>query len=292
VIPAVGDEEIDSWLNPLWKAVYPAKGEFRRSEPCFRGMTTVLNRPDGPEISVKPGVVTPHSGAHRVVWWDPLALKLGVEANYGFRQEEVLADESPASLATYEQWRTARTEEIAKGGRLAFDIFSPSETTQPPQGSIEEISVAEVARPAGRALGSHFGSLVHAVLRDIDFAATREAIEAQVDLQARIGAVMDEERLAAADAVAAALAHPLLDAARRAARLHREWPMRFRSGERLLEGIIDLAYFDGDTWHIVDYKTDADFTARRRHYETQLRWYVHAAAQLTKRPVRGWLLRI
>ena len=95
-----------------------------------------------------------------------------------------------------------------------------------------------------------------------------------------------------ADAVAAALTHPLLDAARRAARLHREWPIRFRSGERLLEGIIDLAYFDGDTWHIVDYKTDADFTARRRHYETQLRWYVHAAAQLTKRPVRGWLLRI
>ena len=301
VVPAVGDQEIDSWLNPLWKAIYPAKGEFRRSDPTPDGCppfkdSTVLNRPAeidrGPEPSVRPGLVTPFAGAHRVVWWDPLALNLGVEANYGFRQEEVLAGESPASLIAYELWRAARTEEIAKGGRLAFDIFSPSETTQPPQGPIDGIRFAEVARPAGRSFGSHFGTLVHAVLRDIDFAATREAIDAQVELQARITGTVEEESRAAADAVAAALAHPLLAAARTAPRVHREWPMRFRSGERLLEGIIDLAYFDGAMWHIVDYKTDADFAARRRHYETQLRWYVHAVAQLTAQPAQGWLLRL
>ena len=301
VVPAVGDGDIDSWLNPLWKALYPDKSEFRRSEPGPAGCppfgsATVFNRPAefdrGPELSVKPGLVTPFAGAHRVVWWDPLALRLGVEANYGFRQEEVLADESPASLNAYRQWRQTRGEEIAKGARLAFDIFSPSETTQPPSGAAEEIGVAEVARPAGRSFGSRFGTLVHAVLRDIDFAATRETIEAQVELLARIGGTTEEERQAAAQAVAAALTHPLLESARRAARVHREWPMHFRAGGRLLEGVIDLAYFDGVTWHIVDYKTDADFAARRRHYETQLRWYVHGAAQLTKQPARGWLLRL
>ncbi len=301
VVPAVGDEEINSWLNPLWKAIYPAKSEFRRSDPTPDGCppfkdSSVLNRPPeidrGPDQSVRPGVVTPFAGAHRVVWWDPLALKLGVEAHYGFRQEEVLADESPASLIAYEQWRAARNEEIAKGSLLAFDIFSPSETTQPPQGSSGEIGFAEVDRPAGRAFGSHFGTLVHAVLRDINFGAEREAIDSQVELQARITGAGEEESRAAADAVAAALAHPLLEAAQIAPRIHREWPMRFRTGERLLEGIIDLAYFDGATWQIVDYKTDADFAARRRHYETQLRWYAHAVAELTGQPAQGWLLRL
>jgi ATP-dependent exoDNAse (exonuclease V) beta subunit len=260
------------------------------------GSSTVFNRPPeldrGPECSVKPGIVTPFAGTHQVVWWDPQALRLDVEANYGFRQEEVLADESPASLAAYQQWRQARDSEIAQGSRPAFDIFTPSETSQPPPDSTEEITVAEVARPAGRAFGARFGMLVHAVLRDIDFSATRETIEGQVELQARLTGVLEDERRAAVDAVVAALAHPLLDGARRAARVHREWPMRFLTGERLLEGIIDLAYFDGIAWQIVDYKTDADFHARRRHYETQLRWYVHAAAQLTKQPVRGWLFRI
>ena len=301
VVPVVGDSEIDSWLNPLWKAIYPAKGEFRRSEPAPEGCppfgdTTVFNRPQeidrGPDPSVRPGLVTPFAGAHRVVWWDPRALRLGVEANYGFRQEEVLAGDSAAGLAAYEQWRSGRADEIAKGSRLAFDIFSPSETTQPPQGSTEEIGIAEIARPAGRSFGSHFGTLVHAVLRDIDFGASREAVEAQVELQSRIMGARDDERQAAVEAVVAALAHPLLQAAHQAPRQHREWPMHFRTGERLLEGIIDLAYFDGATWHVVDYKTDADFAAKRRHYETQLRWYVHGAAHLTKQPARGWLLRL
>ena len=301
VVPAVGDESIDSWLNPLWTALYPAKGEFRRSElappscPPFRG-ASVLSRPPelerGPESSVKPGLVTPFAGAHRVVWWDPSTLKLGVEANYGFRQEEVLSGEAPASLTTYDQWRAAREAEIAQGIRPSFDIFTPSETSQPPQGPAAGVGIAEVPRPAGRAFGSRFGTLVHAVMRDVDLGATREAVEAQIELHARITGPLDEERKAAVEAVTAALAHPLLDAARRAPRVHREWPLRFRTGDRLLEGIIDLAYFDGAGWHIIDYKTDADFAARRRHYETQLRWYVQAASELTKQPVRGWLLRL
>ena len=301
VVPAVGDGDIDSWLNPLWKAVYPDKAGFRRSDPHAPGCppfgeASVLNRPAeidrGPEPSVRPGSVAPFAGAHSLVWWDPSVLRLGVEANYGVRQEEVLADESTASLDAYEQWRGTRAAGIARGSRVAFDIFSPSETTQPPAGADEEIGVAEVARPVGRAFGSRFGSLVHAVLRDVDFAASRETVEAQVELQGRITGMPDEEREAAIEAVTAALAHPVMMAARSAPRVHREWPMRFRSGDRLMEGIVDLAYFDGATWHIVDYKTDADFAARRRHYETQLRWYLHGAARLTGQPVRGWLLRI
>ncbi|MCC6536555.1 MAG: UvrD-helicase domain-containing protein [Bryobacterales bacterium] len=305
VVPAVGDEEVqDSWLAPLWRAVYPEKGTFRRSEPqaegCPRfGESTVLSRPPelnrGSEMSVRPGVVTPAAGAHRLVWWDPGALKLGVEANYGFRQEEVLAgDEEGASLAAYEAWRARRETVAASGAVPAFTIFSPSEAIEAPPGTVQvDVAEARVAAASPRTFGSHFGVLLHVVMRDIDFRASRDAIEAQVELQGRIMGAPDEERAAAVEAVAAALAHPLLRAAAAAPRVHREWPVRFRAADgRLLEGIVDLAYFDGAAWHIVDYKTDADFHSRRRHYETQLRWYVQAAAQLTNQSARGWLLRV
>ena len=132
-------------------------------------------------------------------------------------QEEVLAGDSAAGLAAYEKWRSGRAEEIAKGSRLAFDIFSPSETTQPPQGSSEEIGIAEIARPAGRSFGSHFGTLVHAVLRDIDFGAGREAVEAQVELQSRIMGARDDERQAAVEAVVVSEARVSIDRAWRRA---------------------------------------------------------------------------
>ena len=305
VVPAVGDEELDCWLGPLWKAIYPARGTFRRSETtvpgCPRfGESTVLNRPleydRGGEMSVRPGLVTPFAGSHRVVWWDPRALRLDVEANFGFRQEEILAPGagSAGSLAAFEAWSSERDQVSLRGRLPSFDIFTPSETNEPPpEASRLEVGVAEVVRPLTRPFGPRFGSLIHAVLRDIAWDAARDTVEAQVELQGRVFGAGGEERQAAVEAVAAALGHPLLTAARTAPRVHREWPLSFQSANgRLLEGIIDLAYFDGAAWQIVDYKTDADFPARRRHYETQLRWYVHAVGQLTSQPARGWLLRI
>jgi ATP-dependent exoDNAse (exonuclease V) beta subunit len=61
---------------------------------------------------------------------------------------------------------------------------------------------------------------------------------------------------------------------------------------RVLEGVIDLAFEAEGRWHIVDFKTDADVAANRIHYERQLRWYSLALSRLNNAPVRAHLLSI
>jgi len=61
---------------------------------------------------------------------------------------------------------------------------------------------------------------------------------------------------------------------------------------RLLEGVIDMAYSDGSSWIIVDFKTDADVGERRAQYERQLQWYAYALAQLSGMPARAFLLSV
>ena len=41
---------------------------------------------------------------------------------------------------------------------------------------------------------------------------------------------------------------------------------------------------------VVDFKTDADLPARRRHYEVQLSWYIYALSSITRTAARGVLL--
>jgi ATP-dependent helicase/nuclease subunit A len=70
-------------------------------------------------------------------------------------------------------------------------------------------------------------------------------------------------------------------------------PVVLRTGDgRTLEGIIDVAYLQGDGWTILDFKTDADFGPKRLHYERQLRWYALALNRLTGLPVAANLLGI
>jgi ATP-dependent exoDNAse (exonuclease V) beta subunit len=40
-----------------------------------------------------------------------------------------------------------------------------------------------------------------------------------------------------------------------AQRMHREYPVTYESNGELCEGLLDLAWFDGNRWTVVDYKT-------------------------------------
>jgi ATP-dependent helicase/nuclease subunit A len=81
VIPAVGDEPFpaDSWLQPLYKALYPTRANWRESHPALGcpkfGDSSVVSRPldydRQPEFSVRPGLIQPEAGTHEVMWWDP-----------------------------------------------------------------------------------------------------------------------------------------------------------------------------------------------------------------------------
>jgi ATP-dependent helicase/nuclease subunit A len=130
-------------------------------------------------------------------------------------------------------------------------------------------------------------------MRDVPLTADRTAIEQLIDWNARVLGSPEQERDAALAAVESALAHPLLDRARRAARCHREYPLVLKLEDGgLLEGVIDLAFVENERWVIVDFKTDAETSEGRAQYERQLQWYGFALSRITSMPAQAWLLRI
>jgi ATP-dependent helicase/nuclease subunit A len=302
VVPAVGDGPFPdrSWLSPLDHALYPARNAWRKSQrdvdgcPKF-GQMSVLERPrdydNQEEASVRPGRITPSVGTHDVVWWDPHVLQLGAEADFGVRQEVHLREDGGAALAAYVAWREQRTRVVAVGGEARMDVVRPSETTlvPPEAAAVAYFEIARSNRPGGRG----FGALVHDTLRDVALNATPEQIEAVAALHARVLGVSSADARAAGEAVEAALQHPILQSARAAKRCHREYPFTLPlEGKGLMEGVIDLAYFNEDAWVVVDFKTDANIASQRAKYERQVQWYAYALMKLTGLRATGVLLRL
>ena len=186
VAPAVGDEELDGWLSPLSKTLYPAHDRHREATiaagcPKF-GEASVLDRPyfTREECSVKPGLHVPRQGGHTVVWWDPRALKLAPPANLGLRQQEILtadgASTDSPSLARYRRWREQSDQVTAVARSKQFDVFTATEAIQGPQDFAVEIMIDSVERAAHRPAGARFGTLVHTMLRDAPLDAGSETL--------------------------------------------------------------------------------------------------------------------
>jgi len=305
VIPAVGDEERDGWLAPLNKAIYPPRDRRRAQAaaqgcPPFAGDRTVMQRPfdfNQPEDSVRPGLHVPQAGDHQVVWWDPASLRLNVRSGFGLRREDILASEPAAradeGIARHRQWKTERQQAIEAGSMPAFRIVSPGDGLEdPPERRAVHVQSVSAAAPrmAGKSHGRRFGTLVHAVVRDLDLRGTPAQIAALAGVHGRLLNAPRDETDGAAAAVVAAWAHPLLERARAASRSYRELPIDLRlDDDRLLEGILDLAFLESDRWIVVDFKTDTTAWAR---YERQLQWYVYALAKLTGRDAAGYLLQV
>ena len=297
VVPAVGDKEMDGWLEPLNRAVYPTVSEYRNACaaagcPQF-GPATVLDRPfplSQPEPSIKPGLHSPQAGEHQVVWWDPAKLRLRVDSKLGLRAFELLQGDPGPSAEAYQCWQQARRQAIERGSKPDYDILNPSDMTEAPDSdSTLEVLAADVA--GVHPTGSRFGVLVHAVLRDAGF--DLNAVDPLARLHGRIFGATPEESEAASEAIRKALSTPLLERARTAARCQREVPVRLRvAGNRMIEGVIDLMFLESGTWHIVDFKTGVDFRAHRAQYERQLRWYATAVGRLFGQQVVCHLLAV
>jgi ATP-dependent exoDNAse (exonuclease V) beta subunit len=254
VVPAVGDAPFEGWLAPLNKALY-----------------TVRN-------------------AQSVVRWHSSRLRLNVNQDHGLRDVDVLkaGGKGEESLAAYRDWRDHRARTIDGSARPEFDIAQVTGIlNEPPEHSVSFASVSAVEpRPTGR----RFGTLVHAVLRDVPPAATKEEIEALTAMHARIVSADAGETSAASLAVAAVLDHEIWRAASTSSNMHRELPVTLNLGEgRLLEGVLDLAYRDTNGWVVVDYKTD---DSNQEIYIRQLRWYLHALSLAKGAPARGILLQV
>jgi ATP-dependent exoDNAse (exonuclease V) beta subunit len=153
-----------------------------------------------------------------------------------------------------------------------------------------------VARLAGRPAGPRFGDLVHRVLRDVPLAAERVVVDRLARAHGRALMAPPGEVAAAGEAVARALAHPVLRRAAAAPEVRRELPLCIRRDDgSLLEGVIDLLFREGAAadarWVVVDFKTDAEGEAAER-YRTQLGWYAWAVGRMTGAPASAILMRV
>jgi ATP-dependent exoDNAse (exonuclease V) beta subunit len=317
VVPGLGDLDANDemalgWLQVLNPVIYPAKEARRASErvpgcPDF-GNDTVRERPEscpfGPGRSVQPGL---HRGSGApVVWWDPMKLVLDVQEQVGLRQERILAADNGEIVATegieaHARWQTRREQTLKAGStpmmRVAVVTALAAAGRTParqPEIRVEEVALDRTTRPGGR----RFGLLVHATLAAVELAADAEDVRIVTRAQGRLFGSSDEEVKAAAAAVSATLAHPLLQRAADAAQsgeLRRETPVLVRIEDgSLAEGVIDLGFREvgvgGPQWTIIDFKTDRELGDSQSRYRTQVGLYAEAVAKATGEGAHGVIL--
>jgi ATP-dependent exoDNAse (exonuclease V) beta subunit len=332
VVPAIGDGPYEGgWLDPLMRAIYPAETDRRSPKPAkgvplFKSKDTVLNRPDGDPAT--PLTVAPGSyslGTHSVSWWDPRALRLGVESSFGLRRDDLIVKDGDMfaveeRLAEYEKWRDSKAEVMtrastpsirfvtatawaAEAAKLGIDTVFATRAPDGENDAVEgvasvfrrnEIEIVAIAGAESRPRGPRFGSLVHAVLATIPLDADATLVERAASTCGRLLAeVTSEETRAAVGVVTAVLRHDLLDRARASASVQRETPVTWvQQDGTLVEGVLDLAFDEGDRTIVVDFKTDHELAAGETRYRAQLQQYVNAVSRATGRDAAGVLFKV
>jgi ATP-dependent helicase/nuclease subunit A len=325
VVPALGDEAWEGgWFSPLNRALYPPVSSRRNGLrgprcPAFKSKDSVLQRPNdetsGP-ATVCPGQHTFADAGYSVVWWDPSALTLGLKPTFGVRREDLIVKDVPKNVVAdgrsrYDRWRLARHDARAAGAVPSLVVETvrdwSSESLKSEDGRLSAsdfrlptsdlVSVVSVSDGAERPGGIAFGLLVHSVLAQAPFDATRNALDAIAAMEARVLGMGGDEADAAAAVAERLLAHDLLVRARAAearGACRRETPVTFTLTDgTMLEGIVDLAFEEQGQWTVVDYKTDRELAAAgEARYRRQVALYASAIAQATGQPAIGVLIRV
>jgi ATP-dependent exoDNAse (exonuclease V) beta subunit len=295
VVAAIGEEDRQGgWLSPLHEALYPPPERWRLSGtapgcPKF-GSATVLNRPSEQpeEVSVKPGLHYPKTGAHTVVWFDPSVLALKVAKAEGVENEQVFSgatEQAVEGLRLYQEWKEARTQRLERGAVPRYRVAAAE--TFGTAAEAENIPVETVSLPvaAGRPTGRKFGRVVHDILQH---AVSADEAAALADIWGRRHGATELEIFAAAEAARQALEYAARTMPPGAER-HRELPVMVRLADgTLVDGRIDLAWRDAGSWTVVDYKTDR----REKRNVAQVQLYALALQRATGFPARGIVLEV
>ena len=315
VVPAVGDDQWDGgWFAPLNRALYPPVASRRNASggpncPAFKSKDSVLQRPDDEpagNATVCPGL---HEleGGYAVVWWDPRALKLDEKPAFGVRREDLIVKDVPRHVIAdgrghYDRWRLARDDARVAGATASMTVEPARDwiaRESAPVAGTDLVTVVGAGRGGdeARSGGIGFGLLVHGVLAQAPFGATRAALEELAAVEARVLDLSEIEASAAVVVVERVLAHDVLVRARAAdvrGACRRETPVTLTLPDgRLIEGIVDLAFEEGGEWTVVDYKTDREIAAAGEdRYRRQVAFYASAIAQATGQPARGVLMRV
>ena len=312
VVPAVGDEEREGWIEPMNRAIYPAM-EARRQQmrapgcPEFRSKDSVLIRPNGDPASastVSPGLHA-FGASHSIVWWDPRQLNLHAEPPLGIRRSELIVKNVAPQivedgLAEYRAWRKGRAAALAGGSRPS--IVPRTVTRWARTGGFQEglelppVEIIEVPRDRHRPSGPRFGALVHAVLGTVPLDGDDDGIRRLTALHGRTLGAREEEVESAAKVVQTVLAQPILRRASEAnkeRRCRREVPVTWREPDGgLIEGVIDLVFKEGDRWTIVDFKTYEEIPGAPGGDSRQVGLYKVALQAATGSPAATVLMRI
>jgi len=317
VVPAVGDEPYtEGWVAPLSAAIYPAESERRVQQPAdgcpaFQSKDTVLERPNGDPASrstVCPGehrIAT--QSPHTVVWWSPESqvLSLNVQAPFGLRRDDLIVkdvhpDVLRRGLGTYQEWKAGREADVSAAGRASIEVMTATKaaaTADLAHLDDTEVTVVDDVSRIPRPGGARFGTLVHALLADVPFGDEGVAVlERLAEAHGRILGATSEEVEAGRDIVREVLAHPVLKAAGQAALeglCYREMPITYRlpSGV-LVEGYVDLAFRQGSSMVVVDFKTDRELDGALEQYRRQVSLYGSAIGQTAGLPTIIVLMRV
>jgi ATP-dependent exoDNAse (exonuclease V) beta subunit len=315
VVPAVGDEEREGWLQGLSPAIYPEpkkrRGPITRTPPGVPefGDDSVRVRVNeygasGKEKSVAPGLHQARVGSHRVVWWDPSKLELDVRETMGLRQIRLLEADKENVVSTrgrdqWSAWNDARAKLIAVGETPTILVKTATELSVAEPGSIADldIEVIETTRDPKRPHGPRFGSLVHLAMLRVSLDARDDAILTAVAAEGRAIGADEVEVAAAARAVSLALKSPLMARVRASAEIRRECSvLHKRDDGSMMEGIADLAFAEGlngkTIWNVVDFKTDIAIASRLAEYRAQIALYARGIAHAINVPTRGILFWI
>ncbi len=315
VVPAVGDEEREGWLQGLNPAIYPdpkkRRGPISRTPPGVPqfGDDSVRVRVNGygasgKEKSVMPGMHQARVGNHRVVWWDPARLELDVRETMGLRQIRLLEADKENVVSTrgrdqWSAWHDARAQLIEAGQTKTINVKTATELSVAEPGGAGglDIEVIETTRDPNRPHGPRFGSLVHLAMLRVSLDATDDAIRRAVAAEGRMLGADEAEIAAAAKAVSLALKAPLMKRVRSSPEVRRECPVLLKLDDgAIVEGIADLAFAEGangkTVWNVVDFKTDLAISSRLDEYRAQIALYARGITNAISTPTRGILFWI
>jgi ATP-dependent exoDNAse (exonuclease V) beta subunit len=236
-------------------------------------------------------------------------MRLGATSSFGLKRDDLIVKDGDMfavdeRLAGYERWRDARTRVLAEAARPTVKFQTATAWAAEAASSgldqallerpvADDITVLQLPGAADRPRGAGFGTLVHAVLATVTLDAADDVVARTAHTQARIINASAAEAAAAATVASAVLRHDLLARARASAVVMRETPVSWLNDDgTLIEGVLDLAFHEGETTVVVDFKTDHELSAGESRYRAQLRQYVHAVARATGRRATGILFRI
>jgi ATP-dependent exoDNAse (exonuclease V) beta subunit len=315
VVPAIGDQQHDGWIAALNPAIYPAPGrerfpESRSIQGCAEfGDDSVLARPGGlvrPAKSVSPGLHKPEPDGHRVVWWDPAALRLNVQETAGLLQTKLLevdenGERSEAGIHAHADWQARRVmirEGASTPGVRVTTATEHAAGVQPEKRARTDVIVESAGEQFPRPHGKRFGTLVHAVLAVVDLNAGGADVESVCAAQGRLLGATEDEVSAASKTVVRALGHQLLRraaAAQAAGHCRRETTASIVLEDGLLvEGVVDLVFFEqaANAWTVVDFKTDLELKGRLEEYRSQVALYAEAISRATGLTTHAALLKV